>query len=98
MESPVTVTGWFPGNIHDKVTVYADIQHSWVGDLKLDLISPNGTVYPLRAADAKDSGDVIYETYPVDASSSPANGTWKLRVEDVTAGDIGYVDGWWLKF
>jgi aminopeptidase S len=50
------------------------------------------------AADSKDSGDIIHEPYPVDANSSPANGTWKLRVEDVTAGDTGHMDGWWLEF
>ncbi|WP_431926078.1 S8 family serine peptidase [Nonomuraea jabiensis] len=96
--SPITVTGWLPGNAPAKATVYAEVHHTWVGDLKIDLISPNGKVYKLRIPNPQDSGDVIWETYPVDGSASPANGTWTLRVEDVTAGDTGYLDGWWIKF
>ncbi|MFI7131703.1 S8 family serine peptidase [Nonomuraea sp. NPDC050153] len=96
--SPITVTGWLPGNAPAKATVYAEIHHTWVGDLKIDLISPNGMVYKLRLPAPQDNGDVIWETYPVDGSASPANGTWTLRVEDVTAGDTGYLDGWWIKF
>jgi subtilisin family serine protease len=96
--SPITVTGWLPGNAPSKATVYAEIHHTWVGDLKIDLISPDGKVYKLRIPNPQDNGDVIWETYPVDGSASPANGTWTLRVEDVTAGDTGYLDGWWIKF
>ena len=37
-------------------------------------------------------------TYTVNASSETANGTWKLRVQDVYSGDTGYIDGWNLTF
>ena len=80
------------------MTVSVDISHPWRGDLKIDLIGPTGVVYPLRAANSKDDGDQIEETYPVDGRSSSANGTWTLRVEDVTTGDTGYINGWMLRF
>jgi subtilisin-like proprotein convertase family protein len=38
------------------------------------------------------------ETYPVDASSQVANGTWKLRVQDVASADTGYINSWKLTF
>ncbi|MEV0349067.1 S8 family serine peptidase [Nonomuraea sp. NPDC050680] len=98
VKSPITVTGWLPGNAPQKMTVSVDISHPWRGDLKIDLIGPTGVVYPLRAANSKDDGDQIEETYPVDGRSSSANGTWTLRVEDVTTGDTGYINGWMLRF
>ncbi|MEV6152407.1 S8 family serine peptidase [Nonomuraea sp. NPDC052129] len=98
VKSPITVTGWLPGNAPQKMTVSVDISHPWRGDLKIDLIGPTGIVYPLRAANSKDDADQIEETYPVDGRSSPANGTWTLRVEDVTTGDTGYINGWMLRF
>ncbi|WP_433516940.1 S8 family serine peptidase [Nonomuraea sp. CA-143628] len=98
VKSPITVTGWLPGNAPQKMTVSVDISHPWRGDLKIDLIGPTGIVYPLRAPNSKDDADQIEETYPVDGRSSPANGTWTLRVEDVTTGDTGYINGWMLRF
>ncbi|WP_201797484.1 proprotein convertase P-domain-containing protein [Mizugakiibacter sediminis] len=34
----------------------------------------------------------------MNASSSPASGTWKPKVTDVYRGDTGYIDGWSLQF
>nr|BFE80297.1 hypothetical protein GCM10020093_028980 [Planobispora longispora] len=76
--------------------VYVDIHHTWRGDLKIDLIGPDGKVYPLRVPAPKDGEDIIHETYRVSTSASPANGTWRLRVEDVAAGDTGAIYGWML--
>ncbi|MEQ4722107.1 S8 family serine peptidase [Nonomuraea sp. B19D2] len=77
--------------------VYVDIHHTWRGELKIDLIAPDGKVYPLVANDPNDSADIIHETFQVNASASPANGTWKLRVQDVEWVDTGYIDGWWIR-
>ncbi|GIH94667.1 S8 family serine peptidase [Planobispora siamensis] len=90
------VVGGIPGNAPVNVKVYVDVHHSWRGDVKVDLIGPNGRVYPVLAPSPKDSEDIIHETYTVNAGSSPASGTWRLRVEDVAAGDTGYLDGWML--
>ncbi|MEO6083593.1 MAG: proprotein convertase P-domain-containing protein, partial [Umezawaea sp.] len=37
-------------------------------------------------------------TFTVNASSEVANGTWKLRVQDVAAADTGYINSWNLVF
>ncbi len=98
VEAPITVTGWFPGNAYDDVTIGVDIDHTWCGDLQIDLVAPNGSVSKLLLPDPTDDGDGISKTFWVDARQFPANGTWKLRVKDVTAGDVGTLRSWWLKF
>ncbi|MFD5721710.1 proprotein convertase P-domain-containing protein [Streptomyces sp. NPDC127036] len=44
------------------------------------------------------TGQTIRKTYTVDASTSPASGTWKLRVSDVYAGSTGTIGSWTLTF
>ncbi|GLF92759.1 S8 family serine peptidase [Streptomyces yaizuensis] len=97
LESPIAV-GSLAGNAPAATKVYVDIHHAHRGELKLDLIAPDGRVYPLQAAAPLDGTDNYHATYTVDASASPASGTWKLRVEDVTAGNPGNVVGWTLTF
>ncbi len=94
--SPVTVSG-LSGNAPSNLKVSVDIKHTYRGDLIVDLVAPNGTVYRLKNW-GYDSGDDIDKTYTVNASSSPANGTWKLRVQDVWSYDTGYIDSWKLTF
>ncbi|KOG31682.1 hypothetical protein ADK34_09990 [Streptomyces viridochromogenes] len=95
-ESPVVVGSARTGNAPQATRVYVDIHHSWRGDLQLDLIAPDGRVYPLRAAAAKDSGDTIHENYVVDARASLPKGTWKLRAKDTAQGNSGSISGWML--
>ncbi|MFI6503224.1 proprotein convertase P-domain-containing protein [Nonomuraea typhae] len=96
-ESPITVGG-VPGNAPANLGVYADVHHGWRGDLQLDLVGPTGAVYRLRDPAPGDDGTIIHETYTVNASDSPANGTWRLRVRDVDANHSGYIDAWSLTF
>ncbi|WP_433427658.1 S8 family serine peptidase [Nonomuraea sp. CA-141351] len=90
------VLAWINGNAPTRTRVHVEIDHTWRGDLKIDLIAPDGKVYPLRAADAKDGTDNIDESYWVNANASPASGTWRLRVEDLAKGDTGFINGWTL--
>ncbi|MFH9958070.1 S8 family serine peptidase [Streptomyces roseolus] len=96
VESPVIVGSARTGNAPKLTRVYVDIHHSWRGDLQLDLLAPDGRVYPLRAAAAKDAGDTIHEDYTVDASASVAKGIWKLRAKDTAQGNSGSISGWTL--
>ncbi|EIF00295.1 S8 family peptidase [Saccharomonospora glauca] len=76
-------------------TVEVDIRHTFRGDLRIDLVTPDGTTHRLKNS-GWDSGDDVRETYTVDASGSPADGTWQLRVTDVYYGDTGYLNSWTL--
>ncbi|MEU3404406.1 S8 family serine peptidase [Streptomyces sp. NPDC006670] len=96
VESPITVTG-VTGNAPATLKVGVNIVHTYIGDLKVDLVAPDGTVYTVHNR-AGGSTDNINQTYTVDASSEVANGTWKLRVNDNAGGDTGKIDSWNLTF
>ncbi|MET7380134.1 M4 family metallopeptidase [Streptomyces sp. NPDC005526] len=95
--SSISVTGR-TGNAPSNLSVSVDIVHTWRGDLVIDLIGPSGTAYRLKNSSGSDSADDVHATYTVNASSETANGTWKLRVQDVASYDTGYIDGWKLTF
>ncbi|MFD6891246.1 S8 family serine peptidase [Streptomyces sp. NPDC059957] len=96
VESPITVTG-VTGNAPATLKVGVNIVHTYIGDLKVDLVAPDGSVYTLHNRTGG-SADNIATTYTVNASSEVANGTWKLRVNDNAGGDIGKIDSWNLGF
>ncbi|WP_436497380.1 trypsin-like serine protease [Actinokineospora sp. HUAS TT18] len=95
--SDVTVTGQ-AGNAPSTLKVNVDIKHTWRGDVVIDLVAPDGTAYRVKNSSANDSADNIITTYTVNASTEVANGTWKLKVQDVARYDTGYIDAWSLQF
>ncbi len=96
-ESPVTVSG-VPGNAPSALAVEVHIVHTYIGDLQVQLIAPDGTAYTLKGYGTGGSADNIDTTYTVNASSETANGTWKLRVSDNANFDTGRIDAWALQF
>ncbi|MFE2425819.1 M4 family metallopeptidase [Streptomyces sp. NPDC059373] len=96
VESPITVAGR-DGNAPSTLQVYVKIVHTYRGDLVIDLVAPDGSTYRLKGS-GSDSADNVDTTYTVDASSETADGTWKLRVQDVYSVDTGYIDTWKLTF
>ncbi|MEV5916018.1 M4 family metallopeptidase [Streptomyces chartreusis] len=95
--SPITVSGR-TGNAPSNLQVAVDIVHTYIGDLKVDLLAPDGTVYTLKGYGTGGSADNINTTYTVNASSEVANGVWTLRVQDNAAIDTGYINSWKLTF
>ncbi|MEU5973701.1 M28 family metallopeptidase [Streptomyces sp. NPDC047315] len=95
--STVTVSGR-TGNAPPTLSVGVDIRHTWRGDLVVDLLAPDGTAYRLKNSSGNDSADNVIATYTVNASSEPANGDWKLRVQDVGPQDTGHINSWKLTF
>ncbi|MEU9718701.1 S8 family peptidase [Streptomyces sp. NPDC047976] len=96
VESPVTVSG-ISGNAPAALSVSVDIKHTYIGDLKVDLVAPDGSVYNLHNRSGG-SADNIIRSYTVNASSEVANGVWKLRVNDNANIDTGKIDSWALQF
>jgi subtilisin-like proprotein convertase family protein len=94
VESPITVSGC-PGNASASATVEAHVVHTYIGDLIVTLVAPDGSTYTLHNR-AGGSTDNIDQTYTVNLSSEPANGTWRLRVQDAAAVDVGRIDSWTL--
>ncbi|MFF5081314.1 M4 family metallopeptidase [Actinoplanes sp. NPDC000266] len=77
-------------------TIAVNVVHTYRGDVKLDLVAPDGTVYALKATSSSDSADNIVTTYTKNLSSEAANGAWKLRAQDVYSADTGYINTWTL--
>ena len=84
------------GNGSANASVKVAITHSYVGDLVVDLIAPDGTSYNLKKAGGGKGNGGLDETYTVDLSGEARNGTWKLQVADVWRYDSGSLTSWTL--
>lgn len=96
VESTIAVSGR-SGNAPASTPVAVDISHTWKGDLKVDLVAPDGSVYVLSNY-AGGSADNIKQTFTVNLSSEALNGSWKLRVNDKASGDTGRINSWSITF
>ncbi|MGW6391573.1 M4 family metallopeptidase [Streptomyces sp. NPDC055103] len=94
--STVNVTG-IAGNAPSNLAVGVDIVHTYRGDLVVDLVAPDGSVYSLSNRSGG-SADNIVQTFTVNASTEVANGAWKLRVQDKAGIDTGYINSFKLTF
>ncbi|MGY0230795.1 proprotein convertase P-domain-containing protein [Longispora urticae] len=91
LNSPVTSNA--SGSAAGTVTVKVTASH-WCGsDLAVVLVAPNGAQYPLKEATGSCT---TYSggTYQVPGVSSPAAGTWTLRVTDTKSWNFGNLSGW----
>ncbi|NDK40123.1 PKD domain-containing protein [Pseudoxanthomonas gei] len=96
VNSPITVSGR-SGNGLASTSVAVNIVHTYKGDLKVDLVAPDGSVYVLHNRTGG-STDNINSTFTVNLSSEVLNGTWNLRVNDNASGDTGYINSWSVTF
>jgi hypothetical protein len=96
VDSPITVSGR-SGNAPSNASVAVNILHTYRGDLKVDLVAPDGSLYNISNR-AGGSADNLIGTYSINLSTEPLNGTWKLRVNDNAAGDVGKIDSWSVTF
>ncbi len=87
----------------EQIEVSIDIQHSWRGDLRVRLISPQDT--EILLIDRTDSSRKnIVETFRSSDSlslfapfiGSSAKGDWRLHIEDTTKNDVGVLRKWGL--
>ncbi|WP_305068983.1 M4 family metallopeptidase [Marilutibacter chinensis] len=96
VESPISVSGR-SGNAPSSASVDVDIRHTYKGDLKVDLVAPDGSTYNIHNRSGG-SADNVIGTYTLNLSSEPLNGTWKLRVNDNANYDTGYINSWSITF
>ncbi|HRN61905.1 MAG TPA: proprotein convertase P-domain-containing protein [Luteimonas sp.] len=96
VDSPITISG-ASGNASAQTQVYVNITHTWIGDLIVRLIAPDGTQYTLHNRTGGSADDIV-ATYTVNLSSEPKNGTWILRVSDNAFLDTGTLNRWSITF
>ncbi len=85
------------------VSVSVEISHSYIGDLYVELVSPQGQSVVLHNRTGRSDRDLRI-TY--DATNARAldllidqqiEGDWKLRIRDLEAQDVGTLERWVLK-
>jgi len=91
-----TITSTCTGTASATSTVAVAIQHTFRGDLVIDLVAPDGSAYRIKNSNANDSADNVTGTATLNLSSESRSGTWRLRVQDVAANDVGRIDSWSL--
>ncbi len=96
VDSPITVSGR-SGNAPSNASVSVNIVHTYRGDLKVDLVAPDGSLYNISNR-AGGSADNLVGTYTINLSTEALNGTWRLRVNDNAGGDTGYINSWSITF
>jgi vibriolysin len=96
VDSPITVSGR-SGNAPSNASVTVAIVHTYQGDLKVDLVAPDGSLYNIHNRSGGGT-DNINKTVTLNLSTEALNGTWKLRVNDNAAGDVGRIDSWSVRF
>jgi lysyl endopeptidase len=96
VNSPITVSGR-SGNGLSNTQVAVNIVHTYQGDLKVDLVAPDGSVYVLHNRTGAGTDNIV-TTYTVNLTSEALNGTWNLRVNDNASADTGYINSWSITF
>lgn len=91
-----------PGTVR-QIKVDVDITHTYIGDLRVELLSPTGRRAILHSRLGGSQDDLI-TTYDSTASSAltpligqPVQGHWVLRVADLVGLDVGTLNKWRLE-
>ena len=78
------------------VSVAVDVTHTYIGDLKIDLVAPDGTTKTVHSRSGGGTDD-IDQTYTPDFEGESIAGTWTLRINDnYAAADDGILNSWTL--
>ena len=89
----------------EHVQVHVNLTHSWLGDLVVTLIAPDGTQSVLmdrpgtvNAGDFGGNGSLNF-TFETNADRGETSaGTWQLKVTDASGGDSGVLSSWNMTF
>lgn len=90
------------GDIRE-IRISVDITHTYIGDLRIDLMAPNGTSITLHDHQGGSTNNIrtVYTVSQVPALRAligkTIQGTWSLRVVDTWSMDVGRLNSWRLK-
>jgi subtilisin-like proprotein convertase family protein len=87
------------------INVFLDISHTYIGDLRISLVSPMGTTVVLHDRSGGSSNDILTwydtETQPAEPltafNGENSYGQWRLIIEDLAGGDQGSLNAWSLE-
>jgi immune inhibitor A len=85
-----------------QIAVSVDITHTYIGDLRVELVAPSGLVVSLHHKEGGNA-DNLKKTWSSSSSTALAelvgnktSGDWKLRVADLAGADVGTLNSWRL--
>jgi subtilisin-like proprotein convertase family protein len=85
-----------------ELRVQVNIAHTYIGDLRVDLLAPDGTAVSLHNLSGGSADDLV-RTYTVGNKPAlrgllgkPVRGRWQLRVVDAFRLDEGRLQSWRL--
>ena len=80
------------------VSVTVNISHTYIGDLKVELVAPDDTVKTLHNREGDGTNNIIKTYTPnFDDDDAQIQGDWKLRISDNADGDTGTLNSWTLE-
>jgi subtilisin-like proprotein convertase family protein len=84
----------------NELRIQVSISHTYIGDLRVDLIAPDGTAVVLHNNTGGSANDLV-KTYAIQETPSlrsllgkPIHGSWQLRVRDTFRLDVGRLNRW----
>jgi subtilisin-like proprotein convertase family protein len=84
----------------NELRVAVDITHTYIGDLRVDLVAPDGTAVTLHNHTGGSANDLVKTYSPQELPAlrallgKPIQGTWQLRVVDTFRLDVGRLNSW----
>lgn len=91
--STITVDG---EGVVSEVAVELFIEHSYIGDLQVDLVSPDGRTVTLHSREGGSARNLDKTYVPTGFSGAELAGDWTLRVSDLARSDVGKLVRWSL--
>ncbi len=92
VESPVSVSG-LNRNGSAQSLVSVNIQHRFIGDLIVKLISPSNQALVLHNRTGGGTDNLV-QSYALDLRGQSADGVWRLSVSDNASLDAGVLNRW----
>jgi len=86
-----------------ELAVVAEIRHTYMGDLVIELVAPSGASCLLlnRRGGSRDTQRLHFDPWTApslrDLTGVDSTGSWTLRVADLTSQDTGTLEGWTLE-
>ena len=89
-----------------KILVHVEIQHTWIGDLRMTLVAPDSTKIVLhqRSGGSQDDirgtygEDLVAVNSLVPLQALAVSGLWRLEVRDEAGRDVGVLQRWSIEF
>ncbi|MEC3979740.1 M20/M25/M40 family metallo-hydrolase [Amycolatopsis sp. H20-H5] len=94
VRSPVSSTA--SGNAVSPVKVTITAAHTCAEDLRISLLAPDGTSYPVKATGSTACTSFGTRNYSVPVTNEAASGTWTLVLYDAYSQDTGTLSSWTL--